>query len=365
MERVGIGIVGCGNISTAYLKAASVFEILDVRAVADLNPDAAAARGAEFGVAPKSVQDLLADPAIEIVVNLTIPKAHVEVGLQAIAAGKNVHSEKPLGISTGEARQLVDAARARGVRLGAAPDTFLGGAHQTARKLVDEGAIGTPLAGTAFFMCPGHERWHPSPGFYYLAGGGPMLDMGPYYITDLVNLLGPVARVAGMASRMRSERVITSEPLAGTRVPVEVATHVAGTLEFVSGAIVTVVMSFDVAKHRHRPIELYGTEGALCVPDPNHFGGTIEMATADKDWHAVPTQHIYADGNYRIIGVADMAKAIRSGRAHRANGDLAFHVLEVMEAFQRSADSGTHIVIGSRPDRPAVLPADVRFGDLD
>jgi predicted dehydrogenase len=365
MDKVGIGLVGCGNISTAYLRAAFVFPILDVRAVADLDPQVAEARGAEFAVASKSVQDLLADPAIEIVVNLTVPKAHVEVGLQAVAAGKSVHSEKPLGISTAEARLLVEAARARGVRLGSAPDTFLGGSHQTARKLIDQGAIGTPLAGTAFFMCPGHERWHPNPGFYYLAGGGPMLDMGPYYITDLVNLLGPVARVAGMASRIRSERMVTSQPLAGTNVPVEVATHVAGTLEFVSGAIVTVAMSFDVARHRHRPIELYGTNGAISVPDPNHFGGEIELATADQDWRVVPTEHIYADGNYRIIGVADMAKAIRSGRPHRANGDLAFHVLEVMEAFQRSADSGTHVVIDSRPDRPAAVPTDVRFGDLD
>jgi predicted dehydrogenase len=365
MDKVGIGIIGCGNISAAYLKAASFFPILDVRAVADLNPDAAAVRAAEFGVTSKSVQELLADPAIEIVVNLTVPKAHVEVGLQAIAAGKNVHSEKPLGVSTSEARLLVGAASARGVRLGSAPDTFLGGAHQTARKLIDEGAIGTPLAGTAFFMCPGHERWHPNPGFYYLAGGGPMLDMGPYYITDLVNLLGPVAKVAGMASRVRAERLVASQPLAGTYVPVEVATHVAGTLEFVSGAIVTVVMSFDVARHRHRPIELYGTNGAISVPDPNWFGGEIELATAADDWHVAPTEHIYADGNYRIIGVADMATAIRSSRPHRANGDLAFHVLEVMEAFQRSADSGTHVAIGSRPERPAAMPTNLRFGDLD
>jgi predicted dehydrogenase len=192
-----------------------------------------------------------------------------------------------------------------------------------------------------------------------------MLDMGPYYITDLVNLLGPVAKVAGMASRVRAERLVGSQPLAGTYVPVEVATHVAGTLEFVSGAIVTVVMSFDVARHRHRPIELYGTEGAISVPDPNWFGGEIELATAADDWHVVPTEHIYADGNYRIIGVADMAAAIRSGRPHRANGDIAFHVLEVMEAFQRSADSGTHVVIGSRPDRPAEMPTNRRFGDLD
>ena len=194
MDRVGIGIIGCGNISAAYLEAAKVFPILDVRGLADINPEAAEARGREFDIPAKRVDDLLADPAIEIVVNLTVPKAHVEVGLAAVAKGKHVHSEKPLGITVAEARKLIDAAATKGVRLGAAPDTFLGGAHQTCRKLIDGGAIGQPLAGTAFFMCPGHERWHPSPAFYYLAGGGPMLDMGPYYITALVNLLGPVKR---------------------------------------------------------------------------------------------------------------------------------------------------------------------------
>ena len=365
MERVGIGIIGCGNISAAYLEAAKGFPILDVRAVADMNPAAAEARGAEFGVPAKTVEALLADPAIEIVVNLTVPLAHVEVGLKVVAAGKHVHSEKPLGISTAEARPLIEAAKARGVRVGCAPDTFLGGAHQTCRKLIDEGAIGRPIAGTAFFMCPGHERWHPNPGFYYLRGGGPMLDMGPYYITDLVNLLGPVRRVAAITSRARAERLVTSEPLKGTKVPVEVATHAAGTLEFVSGAVVTIVMSFDVARHRHRPIELYGTEGAMAVPDPNWFGGQIEIGTAAGDWRPVITEHAYANGNFRIVGVADMAHAVRGGRPHRASGDLAWHVLEVMEAIQTSSDDGRHVAIESRPERPAMLPADLRPGLLD
>jgi len=365
MKRVGIGIIGCGNISAAYLKAAKAFPILDVRAVADLNPSAAEARGAEFGVAARSVEALLADPAIEIVVNLTVPLAHVAVGLQAIAAGKHVHSEKPLGISTAEARPLLAAAEKAGLRVGAAPDTFLGGAHQTCRKLVDDGAIGKPLAGTAFFMCPGHERWHPNPGFYYLRGGGPMLDMGPYYITALVNLLGPVSRVAGITGRARSERLVTSEPLKGTTVPVEVATHAAGTLEFVSGAIVTIVMSFDVARHRHRPIELYGTDGAMAVPDPNWFGGQIEIGTAAGDWRPAITEHAYANGNFRIIGAADMAHAIRTGRPHRTSGALTFHVLEVMEAFDRSSAEGRHIPIESRPERPAMLPATLMPGELD
>lgn len=365
MDRVGIGFIGCGNISAAYLKAARDFPILDVRAVADIAPQAAAARGEEFGVPAKSIDDLLDDPAIEVVVNLTVPLAHVEVGLRAIAAGKHVHSEKPLAVTVAEARRLLDAARDRGVRVGCAPDTFLGGGHQTCRKLIDEGAIGMPLAGTAFFMCPGHERWHPNPGFYYLAGGGPMLDMGPYYITDLVNLLGPVRRVAGVTSRARSERLITSEPLNGTVVPVEVATHAAGTLEFVSGPVVTIVMSFDVAAHRHRPIELYGSEAAMSVPDPNNFGGDIEIARAGGAWESVATEHAHADGNYRVIGVADMAYAIRADRPHRASGDLAFHVLEVMEAVQRSSDEGAHVTIESRPERPAALPPGVAPGILD
>lgn len=365
MERVGIGIVGCGNISAAYLKAARAFPILDVRAVADMNAAAAEARGAEFGVPAASVDALLADPAIEIVVNLTVPLAHVAVGLRAVAAGKHVHSEKPLGIDVAEARRLVDAAALKGVRIGSAPDTFLGGAHQTCRRLIDEGAIGQPLAGTAFFMCPGHERWHPNPGFYYLRGGGPVLDMAPYYVTDLVNLLGPVARVAAITGRARPTRTITSQPLAGTTVPVEVTTHAAATLEFVAGAIVTMVMSFDVPRHRHRPIEIYGSEGSLAVPDPNWFGGQIEIGTAAGDWRPAITEHAYANGNFRVIGVADMAHAIRGNRPHRASGELALHVLEVMEVVQRSSDEGRYIAIESRPERSAMLPADLMPGDLD
>jgi predicted dehydrogenase len=365
VKAVGVGIIGCGNISPAYLKAARKFPILDIVALADANPAAAEARASEFALEARSIEALLADPAIEIVLNLTVPLAHVAVGLQAIAAGKHVHSEKPLGVNLAEAKTLIAAAEARGVRVGCAPDTFLGGAHQTCRKLIDEGAIGRPIGGAAFFMCPGHERWHPNPGFYYLAGGGPMLDMGPYYITDLVNLLGPVARVAGMATRLRGERLITSEPLKGTRIPVEVATHVAGTLEFVSGAVVTMTMSFDVPRHKHAPIEIYGDVGSLIVPDPNYFGGQIEFATAGEDWRALPTEHAYADDNYRIIGVADMAQAIRSGRPHRASGALAYHVLEVMQAFQRASDSGTAVAIESRPERPAMLPTSLVVGELD
>jgi predicted dehydrogenase len=358
VKPVGVGVIGCGNISSAYLTAAKKFPVLDIVALSDLIPTAAEARAAEFGIPARSVDAVLADPSVEIVLNLTVPKAHVEVGLKAIAAGKHVHSEKPLGVTVAEARKLMEAAGTKGLRVGCAPDTFLGGAHQTARQCVDEGLIGRPIGGAAFFMCPGHERWHPNPGFYYLDGGGPMLDMGPYYVTDLVNLLGPVASVSAAATRTRSERLVTSQPLAGTRIPVEVATHVTGTLMFVSGAAVSMTMSFDVARHKHVPIEIYGETGSLIVPDPNYFGGRIELATAAEDWREIPTRHAYADGNYRILGVADMAQAIRTKRPHRASGALAFHVLEVMEAFQTSSDSGVAVKIATRPERPAPLPAE-------
>jgi predicted dehydrogenase len=365
MKAVGVGVIGCGYISSAYLEAAKRFPILDIVALADAMPAAAAARAKEFGLRACSVEALLADPAIEIVLNLTVPTAHVEVGLKAIAAGKHVHSEKPLGVNVAEARRLMEAAAAKALRLGCAPDTFLGGAHQTARQCVDQGMIGQPIGGTAFFMCPGHERWHPNPGFYYLAGGGPMLDMGPYYVTDLVNLLGPVESVIGVATRLRSERLIASEPLKGTRIPVHVATHVTGALTFVSGAAVSVAMSFDVANHRHVPLEIHGDVGTLIAPDPNYFGGRIEFAAAGEDWREILTRHAYADGNYRILGVADMAQALRIGRPHRASGALAFHALEVMEAFQTSSDTGRSIAISSRPPRPAPLPASLAFGELD
>ena len=365
MERVRIGLIGCGNISSAYLTAARKFPILDIVALSDANPTAAEARALEFGLPARSVDTVLSDPSIEIILNLTVPKAHVEVGLKAIAAGKHVYSEKPLGVALAEARRLIDRAAARVLRVGCAPDTFLGGAQQTARQCVDEGLIGRLIGGAAFFMCPGHERWHPNPGFYYLAGGGPMLDMGPYYVTALVNLLGRVESVSGVATRTRPERVITSKPLAGTRIPVEVATHVTGTLLFASGAAVSMTMSFDVPRHKHAPIELYGETGSLIVPDPNYFGGRIEFADAAEDWREIETRHAYADGNYRILGVADMAHAIRGGRRHRASGALALHVLEVMEAFETSSDAGKSVAISTRPERPAPMPASLAVGELD
>ena len=364
MRKEGIGIVALGNISAAYLKAAKDFPILDIRAVADINPAAAAARAAEFGVRAVDMDAIFADPEIEIILNLTIPKAHVEVGLRAIAAGKHVYSEKTLGVVFAEGRKLLEAAREKGLRVGSAPDTFLGGSHQSARHIVDSGRLGQAVGGTAYFMCPGHERWHPNPGFYYEAGGGPMLDMGPYYITDLVNLLGPVARVAGFGSMLRTTRTITAKEREGEVISVHVPTHVSGTLQFANGALVQITMSFDVAGHKHVPLEIYGTEGTLIVPDPNHFGGQLQYLAKGGEWTDIDTDQPYADGNYRSIGLADMAHGVAENRPHRCNGDLALHVLEVMEAFQRSAETGQAIEIATPVERPAPLSQSLRDGKL-
>ena len=352
-QPLGAGIIGCGNISAAYLRALPGLGTVRLVAVADANPQASAARAAEFGVKACSVAELLADPAIALVINLTTPQSHVEVGLAALAAGKHVHSEKPLGTNFADGARLMAAAQAAGLRVGCAPDTFLGGGHQTCRQLVDAGRIGTPVGGTAFFMCPGHESWHPNPDFYYHAGGGPMLDMGPYYLTALVNLLGPVESVAGMVATPRPVRRIGSAPRQGESITVEVPTHVAGVIRFVSGAIVQVATSFDVSGHRHAPIELYGTEGTLMVPDPNRFGGPVQLLPTGGEWQEIPVTSPYADGNFRGIGAADMAGAIQAGRPHRASGALALHVLEVMEAFGRSSDAGRFIAIETRVERPA------------
>ncbi len=224
---------------------------------------------------------------------------------------------------------------------------------------------GQPVGGTAYFMCPGHERWHPNPAFYYEAGGGPMLDMGPYYITDLVNLFGPVAKVSGFGSMVRSTRTITAKERAGEVIPVHVPTHVSGTLVFVNGAVVQVTMSFDVAAHKHVPLEIYGTEGTLIVPDPNHFGGQIQLLKKGGEWADIETDMPYAgDGNYRSIGLADMAHGIVSNRPHRANGDLALHVLEVMEAFETSSQSGRVVDITTPVERPAPLSQSLVNGRL-
>ena len=360
-----VGLVGCGNISDIYLKNARKLDAIEVVACADLVKQRAEAKAAQHGL-PRActVDELLADPKITIVLNLTTPDAHSEIALAALEAGKSIYNEKPLAIRLEDGRRILETARSKDLRVGCAPDTFLGGAWQTARKLIDEGAIGRPVAATAFMTCHGHEHWHPDPEFLYQVGGGPMFDMGPYYLTALITLLGPVRRVTGAASITFPERTITSEPKRGKRIKVEVPTHVAGVLEFVGGALGTIITSFDVW-HANLPlIEVYGATGSLSLPDPNCFGGPIRLRAASDDaWQEVPTAFAHVE-NERGLGVADMAAALGTGQRHRASGELALHVLEIMHAFHDAAREGRHVESETTCDRPVPLAPGFAFGQL-
>jgi predicted dehydrogenase len=359
-RKTPIGIIGCGTISSTYLKASRLFDILQVAACADIDMERARSQAEKYGV-PKActVEELLADPKIEIVVNLTVPNAHAEVALKAIAAGKAIYGEKPLATRRADGRAMLEAAQAKGVRVGNAPDTFLGGGFQTCIKLVNDGQIGTPVAATAFMLNHGMERWHPDPYFFYQPGAGPMFDIGPYYLTALIAMMGPIRRVTASLQTTFPERTVTSEPKYGTKIPVNTPTHVAGIIEFASGAVGTILTSFDVWHHRLPFIEIYGTEGTLSTPDPNRFDGPVYMRRADdKTWHEVPLTHGYTS-NSRGLGIADMAYAMRSGRLHRANGEMAYHVLDVIESFMQSAAEGRHVALTSTCTCPEALHAGI------
>ncbi len=366
IEPVKMGIVGCGNISGIYLKNAQWLEAIELIAVADLIEDRARQAAEEYGVPTACTTDqLLADDRIDIVLNLTIPKAHYDVALSAVNAGKSVYNEKPLTITRDEGRKLLQVAGDKGVRVGCAPDTFLGAGIQTCRKLIDDGAIGEPVAATAFMACRGHESWHPDPEFYYKAGGGPMFDMGPYYLTALVALLGPMRRITGSTRVSFPERTITSKPKHGTTITVDVPTHVAGVIDFAAGAVGTIITSFDVCGHTLPRIEIYGSEGTLAVPDPNSFGGPVRIRRGrGGEWEDVELTHIY-DENSRGLGVADLAVGLRTGRPHRASGQLAYHVLDAMHGVHDASDAGKHIELESTCDRPAALPTGLTRGQLD
>ena len=369
VEKVRVGVVGTGAISGAYLGMAQNFPIVEIAACADLNLEAAKQKAAEFHI-PRvcTVDELFADPSIEVVLNLTVPKAHVPIAIQAIQAGKHTYAEKPLGINRDEAAAMLDAAAKKQLRVGCAPDTFMGAGLQTARKTIEQGVIGKPVAFTAFMMGRGHESWHPSPEFYYEKGGGPMFDMGPYYLTALLNLLGPVKRISGMTGIQIPERIITSEPRKGKRIAVETPDHVTGLIEFQSGAIGTIVQSFAMRFAEQvgdkQPIVIYGTEGTLRVPDPNQFDGPVHVRLAgDPDWREVP--HSFVTGYGRSVGLADMAYAIRSGHKHRCSAEQAFAVLDLMAGFQDSSDSGRHSAPQMTYEKPPAMPAHLPFGTLD
>ncbi len=361
-----IGIIGCGNISPVYFQACARLNAIELVGCADMVFERAQARATEYNTQAFTVDQMLAHPDIEIIVNLTIPNAHGEIGLRAVQAGKSVYNEKPLALARAEALSMLELARANNVRVGGAPDTFMGAGYQTVRKLIDDGAIGEPIAATAFMLGHGHESWHPDPAFYYQPGGGPMFDMGPYYLTGLVSLLGPVKRVSGSVRVTFPERTITSKPKFGQKIQVKVPTHVTGTLDFANGAIVTIITSFDVWRHTLPNMEIHGAEGSLSVPDPNSFGGPVKIARAgEKEWTDVPLTHSYANQS-RGLGVADMALSIQRNRAsHRANGELAYHVLDIMHAIHDSSNSGAHITLTSTCERPAALPANVTEGEIE
>lgn len=368
METVRIGVIGCGAISGAYLGMAKNFPAVEMAAVADLEMDRARAKAKEFGI-PRacSVEELLKDPSIQIVLNLTVPRAHAPVAMAALEAGMHTYCEKPLGIDREEGRRVLDLAKAKGLRVGCAPDTFMGAGIQTARKLIEEGAIGQPVGFTAFMMCRGHESWHPSPEFYYEVGGGPMFDMGPYYLTALLQLLGPVKRLTGSATIAIPERTITSQPKSGKKINVQTPDHICGTMEFENGCSGVIIQTFATMFAQYdgkRPITIYGTEGTLKAPDPNTFDGTVELARAGESGFKEVTP-MFRTGYGRSIGLADMAYAIRSGRGFRASGEQGFVVLDLMAGFLDSARSGQAHVPAVAYEKPAAMRADLQFGVLE
>lgn len=366
MANLGIGIIGCGNISTSYLRLAPLFKGLEVRAVADLNMDLARARAAEFGTTAQSVEDLLGNPAIDVVINLTIPDAHYKVTRSILEAGKHAYSEKPLVLTLEEGVALRDLAASKGLAVGCAPDTFLGGTHQQARALIDEGKLGQITTGCAAIQGHGPESWHPNPEFFFLPGAGPIMDMGPYYIANLINLLGPVRRVGALTSSATPTRTIGSGDRAGQEIPVKTPSNIQALLEFHSGATISFSASWDVWSHKRNHFELYGTEGTLYVPDPNFFGGPLEMAGRDGVIHAVEAwDHPFGKinqhdkgrelANYRTAGMADMVMAVTEGRDARCSLERTLHGVDVMTAALKSGATGEFITLTTTCTRPAAL----------
>jgi predicted dehydrogenase len=372
MAPLGVGIIGCGTISGIYMQNMRRFPGLKLIACADIRDDAARAAAAKYGASPRGIDALLASPDVDIVANLTVPIAHYATSYTALTAGKHVFSEKPLCTEFEQGRELVDEAKKRGLKLGCAPDTFLGAGGRLAREIIDSGKIGKVLSGTCFLMSHGMEHWHPDPEFFFKPGGGPILDMAPYYLAALVNLIGPIASVQACTSIGFAERFVTAEgPRKGHSIRVETPTTVMALVRFVSGADIMFTMSWDVWKHGHPPIELYGTEGSLRVPDPNYFGGAVEYTEHGGDWISIdsgnrpfgspnwrspawaPTMPDRA--NYRCLGVAELASAASRGVPHRSSGALASHALDAMHAILRAGEQGGVVEVDSRIDRPAVF----------
>lgn len=359
MKKVNVAVVGCGNISGIYLKnLTQTFDNVNVYAISDLIPANTKAKSEEYGIDRiMTLDEILADENVQIVLNLTTPPLHYGISKKALEAGKHVHSEKPLSITYSQGKELVKLAEEKGLFLGCAPDTFLGGGIQTCRKIIDDGLIGDVIGANAFMMCHGHESWHPNPAFYYQVGGGPMLDMGPYYLTALVSLMGSVKSVSGMTSKSFPTRTVTSQPNYGQIIDVEVPTHVNGLMRFENGAVGNIITTFDVWGSTLPWIEVHGTRGSIQVPDPNGFGGQVMLKQHfDAEFKPYPTTHGMTE-NSRGLGVWDMADCILNGRKDlRASGRLALHVLEIMESIHVSSDRKAEVALETSCDRPIPMP---------
>ena len=361
--KLKAGIVGTGVISGIYLENGSKFDSLEITACADLERERAEARAAEYGVKACGIDELMRDPDIDMIINLTVPQAHADVSIQALEAGKHVYLEKPLAVELEDAGRVMELARSKGLRVGCAPDTFLGGGVQTCVKAINDGLIGTPIGATAFHVSGGPENWHPMPDFFFKRGGGPMFDMGPYYVTALVALLGPIDSVTGYARISYPERIVAKT---GRRIQVETPTHISGAIRFAQGAVGTIVTSFDAEGGASLPpLEVYGSEGSLRVPDPSSFGGPVLIrSNGESEWREIPIKHKHTR-NFRSIGAADMAKAILTGRDHRASGELAYHVLEAMHGFLASSERNAAYPMTSSCVKPVSLPEDLAEYTLD
>lgn len=361
---VRTGVVGCGNVSKVYLKNLMAAPDVEVLACADKELEIAQNRALEFGV-PRacSPKELLGDPAVEVVVNLTTPSAHAGINLAALGAGKHVYSEKPLATTRADGKQILEVARKKNLMVGCAPDTFLGAGIQTCLRLLAQGEVGEPLAASAFMLNRGPENWHPNPAFFYQPGGGPLLDMGPYHLTTLICMLGPVRRVAGMARVLYPERTATRGPRAGETFKVDTDTFVAALIEFEGGAQATLVTSMGISGHDLPDMELYGSRAILAIPDPNTFGGPVRIRSNSEDstWQEVPLPDGLAGTrpNLRGLGVIDMARALRRGEQPRASGELAYHVLDMMLSILESSERGRYIDVASTSRPPPLMPMEV------
>jgi predicted dehydrogenase len=366
-DPVKTGILGCGSISDVYLEADDRFDVYDIVACADIDVERAEATAANHGLRSHDPDGLRADADVELVVNLTPPSVHAETCERLLAAGKHVYVEKPLAVSPAGARRILDAAAEHDLLVGSAPDTAFGAGLQTAQAAVADGIVGDPIGATAVWASGGHESWHPNPDLYYEEGGGPLFDMGPYYVTALVALLGPARRVTGSVSRARDQREITSEPRRGERIDVHVPTHETAIVDFESGATATLLTSFDTPGGSTLPspaFELYGTDATLALPDPDTFEGPVRVQSAhDAEAETLDLVEGFASG--RGAGVADLAFALRTDWDQRMKGTLGSHVLEILDGIREASESGEHVTVESTVDRPAPLPAAFPDGIVD